>query len=155
MTSNPSFLFFFILLTVVLMMMVDAHDYSGTYKLTTTQKDGTRLSLLPSSSDKKEDGEVVVVFSFDKLDESRYNLGVKVANTLRAQVSVSQDGTIHLGPVMSTRMMPPPELRPMEQFLTEYLPTLTTMELEEEGNVMKMKGPHVELFMEQQKDWES
>mmetsp|Transcript_11095 Transcript_11095/g.17179 ORF Transcript_11095/g.17179 Transcript_11095/m.17179 type:complete len:192 (+) Transcript_11095:31-606(+) len=144
----PSLLF--LLAMVMVGSAAAAVDYSGTFTLTTTQQDGTRLALL------KEDAQdhVVVVY-LTKMDDSNYNLGVKVANSLRAHINVDENNKLEMGPVMSTRMMPPPELREMEDFLSEHLPTLENIYFEDDENHLKLTGPRVELMMKRQQDWES
>lgn len=77
-----------------------------------------------------------------------YALGVKVANQIHAtieKVAVADEyDQIKIGPVMSTRMMPPTHLLELERYLAESLPKLHKMRVSNEtlilvGTTVQMK----------------
>lgn len=80
-------------------------------------------------------------------DSSMYRLSIKVANIMMTALKIkSSNGgveTIECSPVASTRMMPPPELEPLEFFVNDYFPQLDTMKIVD--NVLIMEGGGAEL----------
>ena len=77
-------------------------------------------------------------------------IGIKVANTMNGSIKVTGQGTdplgnpgayhIKIGPLSSTRMMPPAELEEIEQLISKELPIMAKMTLVM-GNHLYMRGP--------------
>lgn len=75
----------------------------------------------------------------------QWKVGAKVANSMSCMVTEQEGGKVSAGPVMSTKMMPPPELREKEQSVSQLLTGLTEMCREGEGLRLKA-GERSELF---------
>ena len=72
--------------------------------------------------------------------EGAWNIAAEVANIISCDVPQGADGKLASGPVMSTRMMPPPELQPLENETTSILDGLTSLRREGETLVLKGEG---------------
>jgi len=96
-----------------------------------------------------------IILSLHLIESTRYNLSIKVGNTLRANLHVTgQDDAfdkIKIGRVMSTMMMPTPEQSELERLLSSCLPTIhksiVTKDNPSSENLI-VNGPTVELICE-------
>jgi len=90
-----------------------------------------------------------IILSFVSVDPTTYRLSIKVGNTFNTTVKLSGKmenfDEIQVGPAMATRMMPPPLLQPVEQFMQEGLPTLFKMIVSETGDMI-MTGTTAEML---------
>merc|ERR1712215_115110 len=69
--------------------------------------------------------------------EGKWRVQAKVGNNMSCVVTES-DGVFTGGPVMSTRMMPPPELQQLENDISELLSELTN--ISKDGDVLVIEG---------------
>lgn len=116
-------------------------NYEGAYTLRSAMKDSV-VQVIPS-------GRTITMKLEQQPDTpSIYRVNIKVANILMTSLEIisSENGkeTIRGGPVASTRMMPPPELQPLEFFISDYFPQMNSMELTEEVLVMEGGGAKLE-----------
>ena len=74
-------------------------------------------------------------------------LGLKVANTFSCRVRQLEGEFSVMGSVVSTKMMPPPELQAVETFFRNFLTDLTSITRQEEKLVLKATGSREELFI--------
>lgn len=99
-----------------------------------------------------------VIMTLRKQDDTMYSLTASVANKLMTRIAVkgpTQDGSgelVEVGPVMSTKMMAPPELQPMESFLETALPGMTQMILED-GD-LSLSGPSGKIVCKKEEGFE-
>ena len=63
----------------------------------------------------------------EKLDDRRLRLSGKVGNRMNSELKINEDGSLAPGPVMMTRMMPPPELQSLEKEMSGILESLTSI----------------------------
>ena len=80
--------------------------------------------------------------------EAQYDLSIRVGNTLRCRAKKEEGGGVKVGPAMSTRMEPPPELREMETFVLTSLPIVTSIDLLDQNLVLSASGSHTKLVFE-------
>jgi hypothetical protein len=116
-------------------------SYAGKYNLQFAAQNSVVQSIPPGRT---------ISLSVEQLpdDSNMYRLSIKVANILMSSfkiISTNENGeeTIKCGPVASTRMMPPPELEPLEFFFNDYFPQLDYMDLVD--NTLIMKGAGAEI----------
>jgi len=118
--------------------------YSGKWLLKMAST-GPELHELPIP----EGGKIVLSFTF--VEPKTYRLSIKVANTFNCTVrivgKVENFDAIELSPAMSTMMMPPPELQPLERFVDDALNTLIKMVVSSNsgGEDLVMTGPKAEM----------
>ena len=74
----------------------------------------------------------------EKTGDGAWNIAAEVANIISCNVTQGADGKLVSGPVMSTRMMPPPELFELECEVTSILEGLTS--LRREGETLVLEG---------------
>ena len=74
----------------------------------------------------------------EKTGEAAWHISAEVANIISCNVTQGADGKLVSGPVMSTRMMPPPELQPLENEASSILEGLTS--LRREGETLVLEG---------------
>lgn len=129
-------------------------QYEGAWKLVTSfdgQDMKERADLLPATNKG-------VIVTLRKQDDTMYSLTASVANKLMTRVKVlgpTQDGSgelVEIGVVMSTKMMAPPELQPMESFLQTVLPGMTQMILED-GD-LSLSGPSGKIVCKKEEEFE-
>ena len=119
--------------------------YSGDWLLKKAMT-GPELHELPLPEETK------VVLGFGNNDDSgTYCLSIKVANTFNTSVKIvgkmEAFDKIEVGPAMATRMMPPPDLEPVERFMEEGLETLYKMTVSGDGSLI-LTGPAAEMICE-------
>lgn len=89
-------------------------------------------------------------------DPAVYRLSIKVANILMSSLKIIQSEggveTIQVGAVASTRMMPPPDLEPLEFFVSDYFPQFDKMEMT--NDIIVMQGGGAEIKWQQANDEE-
>ena len=118
--------------------------YIGDWKLNKFRS-GPELHefLLPAAYD--------IIMTVDQQEQDptkvRFRLSVKVVNTLRCNLEIvgksENFDKISVGGVMSTMMMPPPQLQTVEQLVTEALPTFQKMIIS--GTNLIMTAPTAEF----------
>jgi hypothetical protein len=90
--------------------------------------------------------------SMDPQGSDAFRVNIKVANHMSASLKIlgtnDEDDslTIEVGSVSSTRMRPPPDLEPMERFISNYFPALDKMSIED--GMLVMEGPNVKIVCE-------
>ena len=107
---------------------------------------GPELHELPLPEDAK------IVLGFGNNDGGgTYRLSIKVANMFNTSVKIVEKteafDKIEVGPAMATRMMPPPDLEPVERFMEEGLETLYKMIVSGDGSLI-LTGPAAEMICE-------
>lgn len=80
-----------------------------------------------------------IVLHLDTPNETQYQLSLRVGNTLRCSATKDKGDSVKVGPIMSTMMEPPPELREIETFLSSSLPSVTSIDLKE-ASVLVLSG---------------
>ena len=119
--------------------------YSGDWLLKKATT-GPELHELPLP----EDAKIVLGFG-NKDGGGTYRLSIKVANTFNTSVKIvgkmEAYDKIEVGPAMATRMMPPPDLEPVERFMEEGLETLYKMIVSGDGSLI-LTGPAAEMICE-------
>jgi len=90
-------------------------------------------------------------------DANIYRASMKVANVMMSSFKITgsnggNEETIEAGPVASTRMMPPPDLEPLEFFISDYFPQLDTIKVE--SNILTMEGGGAEIKWEKPDDYD-
>eukprot|EP00538_Stauroneis_constricta_P014224 CAMPEP_0119557628 /NCGR_PEP_ID=MMETSP1352-20130426/9245_1 /TAXON_ID=265584 /ORGANISM="Stauroneis constricta, Strain CCMP1120" /LENGTH=122 /DNA_ID=CAMNT_0007604765 /DNA_START=169 /DNA_END=537 /DNA_ORIENTATION=- len=83
------------------------------------------------------------VFTIVESDEDDHlGISFKIGNSMSSRIEVlSTEGnsaTVKFSIIRSTRMMPPPELRGVENFFSKNLPQMTTMTVE--GDTLTIAG---------------
>jgi hypothetical protein len=104
--------------------LVMAIDYSGTYKLTDGYENGNQIIIPPADI-----GEEFRLDIKATDDPKEYSFHIKIGNSLASSFKVNGDdsGTVQsisVGRVRSTRMLPKPPLRELENMLNRILPTM-------------------------------
>lgn len=99
------------------------------------------------------DGQSPIPFPTSKLIKAMLSkeshgtlqLGFKVGNSLNARTKIIHESDAELsiehGPFMMTKMMPPPELRPLESLLSQK--KMTTIKMEQDGTTLLISGPEM------------
>jgi hypothetical protein len=108
-------------------------EYLSAWKITkATTSDNLAVTL--------GSGGQLAMSRLDSDSSSDYRLSIKVANRFTTSIHVLEEGDnggfkieVNSG-IATTRMMPPPELRELERFLSESLRQFDTLRLLEEGN---------------------
>ena len=76
----------------------------------------------------------------EKTGEGAWHIAAEVANIISFDVPQGADGKLVSGPVMSTRIMPPPERQQVENEATSILDGLTSLGRGGETLVLKGEG---------------
>ena len=71
-------------------------------------------------------GKGMVTLRIKAEGEGKWRVQAKVANNMSSMVT-EEEGVFTPGPVMSTRMMPPPELQDLEREISQLLSELTNI----------------------------
>ena len=110
----------------------EAATFQGDWKILSFQMDGESMSL-------PEGHDIIVNLGGEGTHGLPTTMSVKVANTLRSQLTIEKRGEdalggpgawiIQMGPVMSTMMLPRPPLDAIERTLTVAIPKLTKLTL--------------------------
>ena len=74
----------------------------------------------------------------EKTGEGAWHIAAEVANIISCDATLGADGKLVPGPVMSTMMMPPPELQQLENEATSILEGLSS--LRREGETLVLEG---------------
>ena len=74
----------------------------------------------------------------EKTGEGTWHIAAEVANIISCDATQGADGNLVPGPVMSTMMMPSPELQQLENEATSILEGLTS--LRREGETLVLEG---------------
>ena len=80
--------------------------------------------------------------------EESWRVMAKVGNRMNCHLRLVE-GKLKAGPVMSTRMMPPPELLELENTLSNLLSNLTDLKRNGEQNILGTKRFHFISFPRQ------
>ena len=83
--------------------------------------------------------EVKATLIIEKTEERKMRVSGRVGNRLNCEVKINDDGSVSGGPVMMTRMMPPPELQSLERDLANILETLAHMKQEGEEQIQGVR----------------
>jgi META domain len=140
-------------LVAVLTMMttvassISPNDVMGDWKIIELYDDQNQPVEIPTPP--SDDGFVLHLVGTDNTPTSTLSLYTKIGNNIGGSVEFVDDEStttdqrtqsIHIGPMRSTMMMPPPELYKLEQFLTKYLASSTTIKLNDEGDELVWLG---------------
>ena len=82
----------------------------------------------------------------EKTGEAAWHIAAEVANIKSCNVTQGADGKPVSGPVILTKMMPPPELQELENEATTILEGLTSLRRKEETLVQEGGGGKKEIF---------
>jgi len=110
-----------------------ATSYAGKYRLSEILDAQANSKELPA-----KDFEAVI-----KEDDEFLRFSVKIGNVMRTKIaligeSIEESQKVKVSGVLSTMMMPAPDLFEVEKFLSKTLPTVTTMKLE--GDKLTLSG---------------
>lgn len=139
--------------TVSAATTADLSKYMGEWKLTELYNDQQEPVEIPSSSE----GFVLhLLGKEDDVDGSNSNanslvLYTHIGNNLRTTVEFVDDNnddggddddedSIKIGMIASTMMMPPPEMYALEQYLSTYLPSMTSIQVSGDGEELVLMG---------------
>eukprot|EP00980_Cylindrotheca_fusiformis_P012188 scaffold2962_cov126-Cylindrotheca_fusiformis.AAC.4 len=87
----------------------------------------------------------IMTVKLQSISETELSLGIKVGNSMGSTITLVDTTTatsaeIKVGPVVSTKMMPPQELWDVEQFLTKTLETVNKMEISNQEDNLVLEG---------------
>ena len=125
-------------------------DFAGAWQLRSATSNSV-LQEIPT-------GRVIVLKVEQQSDDSSmYRLNIKVGNIMMTSLKIigeNDDGSqkIQVGPVASTRMMPPPDLQPLEYFVNDAMPQLDKMEIVD--GILIMEGGTVQVKWESADDYD-
>lgn len=130
-----------------IIMTTHAYRYDGTYRLTRIEAVdfGGEINI---PDDREFSLRIKAIGTTDtKEEELQYDLNVKIGNSLGALISVtpaSDDGgeqdTVSVSNVISTRMMPPPELYTIERALSAILPAAEKIHYNVDTSMLQIEG---------------
>ena len=112
-------------------------NYEGLYRLTEVISNNMGEIPLPS-------GDFILRMDPSKTEVNQYNLGIKLGNRMGSLATVSEldndsiEDAISISGVRSTMMMPPPEIFRVETAMSDLLPAVTTVLLE--NDILTLKG---------------
>lgn len=134
------------LLLLALAPMVAAVDYTGRYKLLDV------VDQNGNQTDYPEDEKFFLTLELDPRGDqaTEYIISTKIGNIMRGEVEIGEDGTASGGPIMSTKMLPPADIRELEQVLGEILWTLNDIDLE--GRDLTLTGRRGTAWYRKKKD---
>ena len=118
------------LLVLLSAMAASCVNYAGTYKLSSAFENGSPVHIPPGN----------FLLQVREADTPNvYPFGIKIGNSLGSTFSVSgdDDRTVAVGLMRSTMMMPPPDMFELEKALSRIMPTLTSIQLEEDHLVLE------------------
>jgi hypothetical protein len=95
-------------------------------------------SLLPPGSAAPL-SDVVVTVEADRRGRGRWMIAAKVANHIACEISADPPHSA-TGSCMSTKMLAPPELQPLEESVAQFLSTVQSVSLEEGGMALLLKN---------------
>ena len=124
-------------------------EFAGSWMLLSATKDGV-VEEIPQ-------GRTIHV-SMNPQGSDAFRMNIKVANHMSALLTIlgtnDEDDSLNIevGAVSSTRMAPPPELAPMERFISSNLPALNKMSIQD--GMLVMEGPNVMIMCEKDDAYE-
>lgn len=111
-------------------------DYSGVYTLRDIVDAHSVAAILPRDDFrmqlKKADS-----------DDTRYSFSLKIGNSMSTSLSIAEDHSVETGFLISSRMMPSPELYKIESLVNDVLPKVNQIHLE--NQLLTMEGPNGKL----------
>eukprot|EP00550_Attheya_septentrionalis_P008997 CAMPEP_0198282094 /NCGR_PEP_ID=MMETSP1449-20131203/1939_1 /TAXON_ID=420275 /ORGANISM="Attheya septentrionalis, Strain CCMP2084" /LENGTH=177 /DNA_ID=CAMNT_0043978177 /DNA_START=103 /DNA_END=636 /DNA_ORIENTATION=+ len=130
-----------------------ATEYAGDWvlKIAYTGLETGQPTTVPMPQ--SEQSPVMISVQKKETDDSttnRYGVSIQVSNQFRTSMDIlpstnnnnndDMDAIDMSGPLMSTRMMPPPAMREMELLVSTTIPTMTQINLLDDGT-LELKGP--------------
>jgi META domain len=135
---SMNFISIIFIVSLVLAQTMAAQNYEGSYRLTKVIDENMGEIPIPT-------GDFIFRMNPSNADANQYNLGIKLGNSMGASATVSDldnenssEDTISIRGVRSTMMMPPPEIFRIETAMSDLLPSVTTINLE--NDVLTLKG---------------
>jgi len=107
--------------------------FCGQYKLAQILDEAGNSIDIPV----REDGFTLTIESLSSASE--YRLGLKIGNVLGGSFKVDENQISSFGPIMSTMMMPPPEIYQLERTLNSMLPESQVIQLSD--GKLTFEGP--------------
>jgi META domain len=143
-TTMKQFLYAMFVMTFV--SMAAANKYIGSWKVTDFIQD-ERPMALPKDSD--------ILLTLKSDDEVTYHITMKIGNRFMGSLMVTgktSDDTeaIEMGHLAGTRMMAPPELQPLEAFVTNQMPQMKEMFVV--SDMLVIQGPTAQVICERNDD---
>ena len=124
-------------------------EFAGSWLLISATQDGV-VEEIPQ-------GRTIRVSMVTQGSEA-FRVNIKVANHMSTSINIlgtnDEDDSLNIevGGVSSTRMRPPPDLEPMERFISNYFPALDNMSIED--GMLVMEGPNVKIMCEKDEGYE-
>jgi hypothetical protein len=93
-----------------------------------------------------------IVLTLNSDDEIKYQVSLKIANTFRGSLQFTgiDDDIEVLGSLTSTRMLPPPDLSPIEAFVKSEFPQMDEMSVD--VDTLTTHGPTASIFFSRVND---
>jgi hypothetical protein len=126
---NPSLIS--LLLLSFLSFTMATSSFVGEWNLVEVYDENDALVTLPDGS---------FVMKIEEKDEKSLKFNFKIGNGLRGRIQLQDDGSVTLGPIMSTMMMPPEPIWKLESFVSNALPKVTSMVIMETDASLEMQG---------------
>jgi hypothetical protein len=138
-----SFLFLAALLLNSSLSIMAISPFAGTWELSEMLDADSNILLLP-------EGKTFDVM-IEEVEEGQLKIIVKIGNNMRSKITLMggdspQSQEVSFGGVMSTMMMPAPELYVVEKFLSNTLPTITKMDITTEDKLV-LEGDGTIIFI--------
>jgi hypothetical protein len=110
--------------------------FAGTWELS---------EMLDAESNSKPLPEGRTFVRIEEVNEGQLKIFVKIGNNMRSTITLKggdspESQEVSFGGVMSTMMMPAPELYEVEKYLSKTFPTVTKMEIKEDKLVFNGDG---------------
>lgn len=128
-------------------MSTNATMYQGDYVFTEAYTENNAAVTFPPDSHFR-----MRLSANSQAVDNEYSLSLKIGNSFAVKVTVTDSDTdcngdqVSLGPVMSTRMMPPPQLKQVEDAVNMILPAVSEMVLED--NKLFLRGAKGRMIFE-------
>ena len=126
-------------LLLALIMTIASADLAGDWILKSASRGGSAVEVPP--------GEVTLSLI---LQADGFKAAFQAGNRMLGGMIVDDEisdvqAKVHFTRFTSTRMMPPPHLRQAESFISNAMPLMTSVLINNEGN-LEMTGPDVEAL---------
>ena len=121
-------------------LLASAAMYEGDYLLTELYNENHVAVAIPSDQDFRLSLVSDDVTNQQGSMSSSYSFRIKIGNSMGASMTVTDESntSVKFGPVVATRMMPPPELFKVENGLFQVLPEASSIKLND--GVLTLEG---------------
>mmetsp|Transcript_72800 Transcript_72800/g.109828 ORF Transcript_72800/g.109828 Transcript_72800/m.109828 type:complete len:139 (+) Transcript_72800:53-469(+) len=124
-------LYISLLLLSIISIAMATSPFVGEWNLVEVHDENDAIVTIP-------DGSFVMRVEEGK-DEKSLKFNFKIGNRLRGNIQIQDDGSVTVGPIMSTMMMPPEPIWKLETFANNGLQKVTEMVKETDAS-LELKG---------------